>query len=269
MVSFPKLKSFVARFVGCGGLTALLIVLGSCAHQKTDRPSASVSGEGVMYGENDLGTFYEVKAGDTLWAISRQYDVPVDELVEVNALDDVQGLVIGQLLFVPSPLPAGKSQRVTASPAASVSAEKAMPVHKGSEDLMRVGGSHMGWPVQEGGIIFRSFKVGSEVPYEGISLGAPEGTPVLAVLDGEVKYVGEEPNAFGRVLLLRHAQGYITVYAHMQKIHVAQGTQVRKGTVLGTVGQTGRTESPQLFFQVRHDRKPKNPLKFLSVKADE
>ena len=91
---------------------------------------------------------------------------------------------------------------------------------------------------------------------------------MLAVLDGEVKYVGEEPNAFGKLLLIKHAENHITVYAHLETIDVA-GASVKKGTLIGTVGETGRTESPQLFFQVREDRKAKNPLDYLSVSDDE
>ena len=95
-----------------------------------------------------------------------------------------------------------------------------------------------------------------------------EGTAVLAVLDGEVKYVGEEPTAFGKMLLIKHADKHITVYAHMQNIDVKAGMKVEKGRQIGTLGQTGRTESPQLFFQVRYDRQAKNPLEYLSLEDE-
>ena len=253
-------------FWACLGLSLAFKL--SCA---TTQQEAKPAPERLPQFDGDLGVYHEVKAGDTLWAVSREYGVPVDELIEVNALDDVQGLMIGQLLYVPVPLPkkeAREAKRVI-HPAESPAAEPSTVSSSPKEERAMIGGSYMEWPLLDAGIIFRSFRAGTDVPYEGISLGAPAGTPVLAVLDGEVKYVGEEPNAFGKLVLLKHVQGFITVYAHMQTIDVSQGAKVKQGTVLGAVGETGRTESPQLFFQVRQERQPKNPLLYLSVSDDE
>ena len=198
-----------------GFVATTIFLLSGCTGSKQ---GARLHTERPLQTDGESGVYHEVVAGDTLWAVSKKYGVAVDELIEVNALDDVQGLMIGQLLYVPVPMSAAspKSKQVNAyNPAASPSAEIKSNENETAEKLASVGGAYMGWPLRDAGIIFRSFKAGTEVPYEGISLGAPEGTPILAVLDGEVKYVGEEPNAFGKLILLTHAQGFITVYAHM------------------------------------------------------
>tara|TARA_B100000683_G_scaffold275619_1_gene326984 strand:+ start:2187 stop:2984 length:798 start_codon:yes stop_codon:yes gene_type:complete len=231
--------------------------------KKNDESISSANGEGLP------GVYYEVQSGDTLWAISKQYQVPVDELLEVNGLAQAQGLAIGQTLFIPTPLEhAPQAPKVTRAtrkkPTGSATSSKTS-----MEALKAVGGQSMGWPLgQSGGVLYRTFRSNRDNPYEGISLGAPEGTAVLAVLDGEVKYVGEEPTAFGKMLLIKHADKHITVYAHMKDIEVKPGMRVKKGKQIGTLGQTGRTESPQLFFQIRHDRRAKNPLEYLSLEDE-
>lgn len=231
------------------------------------RSSKTESNQKLENADGLPGVYYEVKPGDTLWALSKHYDVPVDELKEVNGLTQAQGLAAGQLLFIPTPMgevPQGP-KRARFEPPKQPS-PRSTNVDK---PLRQVDGQRMGWPLANGdGVLYRTFRAKREAPYEGISLGAPEGTHVLAVLDGEVKYVGEEPNAFGKLLLIKHAENHITVYAHLESTRVVAGSSVKKGTLIGTVGQSGRTESPQLFFQVREDRKAKNPLDYLSLAGD-
>ena len=76
---------------------------------------------------------------------------------------------------------------------------------------------------------------------------------------GTVAYIGENLKSFGTLVLVKHDGGYITAYAHLDSVSVAEGDVVSSGQVLGQVGQTGRVTSPQLHFEVRLSRQPINP----------
>ena len=95
-----------------------------------------------------------------------------------------------------------------------------------------------------------------------IDIAAPEGTEVSAAADGTVIYAGEQP-AYGAVVILRHEDGLVTLYAHNSAVLVREGARVARGEPIARVGQTGRTTGPHLHFEVRQGTRPRNPLLFL------
>jgi len=96
--------------------------------------------------------------------------------------------------------------------------------------------------------------------HNGIDLAAEEGTPVYAIKDGAVFSVIEEDPTFGNYLILTHDLGKMTsVYAHLSKICVEQYQNVRKGDLIGYVGQTGMATGPHLHFEIRQGSKAENP----------
>lgn len=86
--------------------------------------------------------------------------------------------------------------------------------------------------------------------HNGLDFATPMGTPLLAVADGSVKRVGFEPNGFGNFLLIQHKWGE-SLYAHLDRIEVAQGTQVQRGDAIGLSGKTGAGTGPHLHFGIR------------------
>jgi murein DD-endopeptidase MepM/ murein hydrolase activator NlpD len=98
--------------------------------------------------------------------------------------------------------------------------------------------------------------------HDGIDIAAPEGTPISAAGDGTAIYVGEQ-SGYGQVVILRHDDGLVTVYAHASAVLVREGARVTRGQVVAKVGQTGRTTGPHLHFEVREGTTPKNPLQYL------
>jgi murein DD-endopeptidase MepM/ murein hydrolase activator NlpD len=105
---------------------------------------------------------------------------------------------------------------------------------------------------------------GSGQTNDGINIAAPAGTPVHAADSGTVIYTGNELAAFGNLVLIRHAGGWVTAYGHLAKIDVAKGSTVVQGQPIGTVGQTGSAPTPQLHFEIRQGAKPVDPAPFLS-----
>ena len=102
---------------------------------------------------------------------------------------------------------------------------------------------------------------------DGINIAAPAGTPVAAADSGTVIYAGNELPAFGNLVMVRHAGGWVTAYGHLASISVQRGASVTRGETVGTVGQTGSVSSPQLHFEIRQGSQPVDPTPYLSGKS--
>jgi murein DD-endopeptidase MepM/ murein hydrolase activator NlpD len=98
--------------------------------------------------------------------------------------------------------------------------------------------------------------------HSGIDLAAPYGTPIKASEGGVVIYSGWY-GGYGKVVILDHAKGFSTLYAHLSSTKVTVGARVRQGEVVGFEGSTGYATGPHLHFEVREQGKPKNPVIYL------
>jgi murein DD-endopeptidase MepM/ murein hydrolase activator NlpD len=92
----------------------------------------------------------------------------------------------------------------------------------------------------------------------------PEGTPVKAAEDGVVTYAGSEVKGYGKLVLIRHDNGYVSAYAHNGDIAVKAGEKVRRGQVVAKSGQSGNVTSPQLHFEIRKGATPVDPMVHLA-----
>ena len=99
---------------------------------------------------------------------------------------------------------------------------------------------------------------------DGINLAVPEGTPVKAAEDGVVAYAGNELKGYGNLVLVRHANGYVTAYAHASELMVKRGDSVKRGQMIAKSGQTGNVTSPQLHFEIRKGATPVDPMQYLA-----
>jgi murein DD-endopeptidase MepM/ murein hydrolase activator NlpD len=127
-------------------------------------------------------------------------------------------------------------------------------------------GARFRWPV-EGKIVSRFGAKKGGLHNDGLNIEAPAGTQVVAAENGVVAYAGNELRGFGNLLLIRHADGWITAYAHNEKLLVKQGDKVRRGQPIATVGSSGNVSSPQLHFEVRKGTDPVDPLGYLSSRG--
>ena len=91
----------------------------------------------------------------------------------------------------------------------------------------------------------------------------PEGTPVAAAEDGIVSYAGDGFQAEGNLVIIRHSNGYFTVYTHSKELLVKRGDEVKRGQIIALSGQTGNVNAPQLHFEVRKGGTPVDPMRFL------
>ena len=99
---------------------------------------------------------------------------------------------------------------------------------------------------------------------DGINIRADRGSPVRAAEHGVVAYAGNELRGFGNLLLVRHAGGWITAYAHNDTLLVARGDRVRRGQVIARVGSSGSVTEPQLHFELRKGKRAVDPRKYLT-----
>lgn len=98
----------------------------------------------------------------------------------------------------------------------------------------------------------------------GIDIAVPAGTPIHASASGTISYAGNELRGYGNLVLIKHDDGYVTAYAHAERIIVSRGDVVQKGQVIGYAGQTGDVSSPQLHFEIRRGVQPVNPRSVLA-----
>ena len=115
------------------------------------------------------------------------------------------------------------------------------------------------WPVR--GKIAKGFSSGKG-GHSGINITAPKGTPVKAANNGVVSRTEQIPG-YGKVVLIRHDKGMITVYAHLDQITVKRGDAVEAGQKIGTVGKTGNVKEPQLHFKINKGKTPVDPATML------
>ena len=98
---------------------------------------------------------------------------------------------------------------------------------------------------------------------DGINISAAQGALVRAADNGVVAYAGNELKGFGNLLLIKHADGWTTAYAHNEKLLVKRGDAVKQGQTIATVGRTGNVDAPQLHFEVRKGTQAMNPEDYL------
>ncbi|SFK31368.1 Murein DD-endopeptidase MepM and murein hydrolase activator NlpD, contain LysM domain [Methylophaga sulfidovorans] len=103
---------------------------------------------------------------------------------------------------------------------------------------------------------------GKKTFHEGIDIAAKEGSPVMAVADGIVSWVGER-GGYGGLVEIDHGNGYVTRYAHNKTIKVSKGVRVSKGEVVALMGSTGRSTGPHVHYEVLRDGKHINPYSFI------
>lgn len=116
------------------------------------------------------------------------------------------------------------------------------------------------WPLV--GPITARFGVRGGRPHDGIDISAPKGTPVIAAADGEVLF-SDLRGGYGNLVVLKHDDGLVTVYAHHDRNLVRVGETVRRGQEIAQVGATGRASGPHLHFEVRQGVRAEDPLRFL------
>lgn len=187
------------------------------------------------------GTYYEVKRGDTLWKISKLYDVDVKKIIKANRLPDATKINAGQKLFIPS---------------AEIKRDYSTAI------ISRPPAGTFSWPVAGRVISYFGSKKGL-VTNKGIDIETREGSKVVAADGGVVSFVDENMKGLGKTIIIDHENGFSTVYAHNSEILAKVGQRVKRNQLIARVGKTGRATKPYLHFQIRKGHEPQNPFYYL------
>ena len=228
------------------------------------------------------GPVYIVRIGDTVGKIAMRYNVTVSDIIRLNGLANPDRIFVGQPLMLPDGVRiqtafadpadrnAGPSVVIDETGAANTAAQKPTKTRQMENTAQPVPRSRTGallrtssasatfdWPVR--GRILQPFgPQGSGRVNDGINIAATIGTPVRAAADGEVIYVGEEVKNLGNLVLIRHANEWITAYAHTESVAVRRGEQVRQGQPVAKVGRSNGAS--QVHFELRRGTEPVDPL---------
>lgn len=162
-------------------------------------------------------------------------------------------------LAAPSVIPPDPASKpAPAKPAAVAAAPPPQPSAAADEEPPARAGGRFLWPVK--GKVISSFGPKPDGMHnDGLNIAAGKGTSVVAADNGIVAYSGNELRGFGNLLLVKHADGWITAYAHLDTMAVERGARVKRGQVIGTVGQTGAVSTPQLHFELRRGSQAIDP----------
>jgi murein DD-endopeptidase MepM/ murein hydrolase activator NlpD len=157
--------------------------------------------------------------------------------------------------------PAQLGKPPSAAPTRTVSKETLAPIGHAADSNAPA----FAWPVS--GPVIAEFGADTNGQRnDGINISAPMDTPIHAAASGTVTYSGNELKAYGNLVLIRHDDGYVTAYAHADKILVVKGQSVTRGQVIGYSGSSGDVTSPQLHFEIRRDTHPVDPKELLAAR---
>lgn len=205
------------------------------------------------------GVYHKVGKGETLWRISKTYGVDIQDVAELNDIRDPAEISAGRLLYIP-----GVSQVRKVKPYVPPSRKKIAeaPVEKEEpEGRIITQRDRFLWPVS--GKVISSFGMRNGTRHGGIDIKAAEGVPVKAADSGEVAYIDSDMRGYGKIVILKHVDGFFTVYAHNKQNLVKMGEKVEKGATIATVGRSGNATTTHLHFEVRFGKTVRNPLFFL------
>lgn len=232
-----------------------------------------------------------VRPGETLFAVGRAYQMNPYRIADYNGLSHNVSLQVGQHLRIPghsaqasvaqpSRQQAVNTHRAAAKPTRTAkvvqpqasqpqrTAQPSQQVARNDTTQQTPPGAVDGgfrWPVR-GRIISTFGTKPNGMRNEGINIAVPMGTSVRAAESGVVAYAGNQLSGYGNLVLIRHANGWVTAYAHNSKLFVKRGDTVKRGDIIAQAGETGSVTSPQLHFEVRKGASAVNPLKYLDTR---
>ena len=183
------------------------------------------------------GIYHHVEKGQTLWRISKIYNVDLDEIVRINRIPDATSIEPGQLIFIPS---AKKKQYLSGQSA--------------TEDFS--------WPIK--GRVIASFgQTFNDMINKGINIQRIRSQDVIASRSGKVIFYDTNFESFGKTIIIDHGEGFSTVYARNSEVFVKTGDYVQRGTVIAKVGSSDRDKNTYLHFEIRKGHIPQNPYFYL------
>lgn len=234
---------------------------------------------------------YVVQPGDTLSEIAARFDLEMDTLISFNQIEDVRRMQAGATYQIPNRdgllytvKPGDSISSIATVHGTSINAIldandlQSRTIYEGQvifvpgaelneTERLLILGELFAWPT--GGDFTSGFGMRADpftgLPrfHNGIDLANRVGTPIRAAASGRVVHIESQIGNYGRFVIVRHPDGFQTLYAHLNDFTVRTGEYVERGEVLGTMGNTGRSTGPHLHFSVIHNGTFVDPLRYL------
>ncbi len=225
------------------------------------------------------GVYHTVKKGQTLYTISRVYEVDETYLARINGIADPTQLRSGEKIYIPGatqlkpvpitvkptpkPIPqkpqvvvAQKKPEATPKPAV----KKGTPKPRQTKTYKKPPASkgRFIWPVK--GKVVKKFGNGNS---KGLEIAVDNGTPVSSAAAGKVIYSGSGITGYGNLVIVRHDDSFFTVYGYNQRNLVEAGAFVSKGEKIAYSGKPPSGGANRIYFEIRYGKKPVNPITYL------
>jgi len=205
--------------------------------------------------------YYVVRKGDTLYRIARNNKVSVRNLAAWNDLGSKRNIYPGQKLWLGKPTddPATASRRNSSPTKSSLRSARANVARAAPNAAAPKRGSIAWlWPAEGkilGGYDQRSGN-------KGIDIGGTRGSIVRAAASGIIVYQGSGLRGYGRLIIVKHNNDFLSAYAHCDSFSLKEGMTVKRGQAIATMGSTG-AQRVQLHFEIRYRGNPVNPVGYL------
>lgn len=280
----PNIKPGQALYLPAGASTATANVRAqtpAAVDTRTNAPS-------------DWSGQYTVVPGDSLYKIARKYRTKSADLQRYNGIRDPRKVRPGTVLRVPGEGGGSGSSVAARQPARDISSSEnrslppvinntrtrvaGLATNKSAGEVpprvvqsvtVTPPGAESGdptklrWPVR-GKVVSNFGRRADGTHNDGVNVEVPVGTNVHAAEAGVVAYAGSELRGYGKLILLRHDNGWVTAYAHNDQMLVKRGDKIARGQVIAKSGKSGQVDRPQLHFELRQGSKPVDPLPYLA-----
>lgn len=267
-----KFRALVVAMTAAG-------VLAGCALQDVGSPIYSRTGSGATTPEASAvsvtGDTYTVQPGDTLYSIATRHGCNPTELARANGITDPTLLSAGTVLrltvertqpvsdlAVDAPTTNASEVTIGTGVVASQTNTDSVNLTSGSTSTAGnqklLGNTRLSWPVAHSQIL-RQF---TDENSKGIEIAGNMGDDVRAAAAGRVLYTGENVSGYGKLIIITHGPGAVTVYGHNSELLVKRGDNVTNGQVIAKMGNSD-SDSVNLLFEVRHNDRPVNPVEYL------
>ncbi len=236
-------------------LSGLIAGLSGCLSHPT-APVRDLSPVKVSQGS------YAVQHGDTLYSISFRTGLDYKQLARYNQIKSPYTIYVGERLRLAAPPPSLRPKPRPVPPKAPTAVAQKPIQQTPALPAVSLPKRVTGWVWPTKGKLLAKFSQASGS--NGIDINSSRGAPVAASAAGQVVYAGEGIRGYGKLIIVKHSDEYLSAYAHNEQMLVKEGATVKQGQTISTVGSTG-TASPKLHFEIRKSGKPVNPLKYLPL----
>lgn len=208
--------------------------------------------------KGSVPTYYTVRRGDTVGKIANRYGLDYRHIGRLNSLDSEYTIYVNQRLKLRGKAPAA-SARSYKTPANTW--QKRQQRQTPRKQTYQNTQASKNWFRPSRGSILQKYNIATGI--KGVRFAGNTGDPVLASKAGEVIYASDGLKEYGNLILIRHPGGYISAYAHNDRMLVKEGQRVTAGKQIATMGNSG-TNRTMLEFQIRKDGKPIDPLSVMN-----